>query len=56
MAGCGHPSGNPTRPQDGCPTGVVLVNLVVELVLWLMMYAVDVGLRSLSEWKRGTPG
>ena len=56
MAGRSHPSGTPTRPLDGCSMDVVLVGPIAEGVLWLMTYAVDVGLRSLPEWKRGKPG
>ena len=56
MAGRGHPSGTPTRPLDGCPTGVVPEDLIAEAVLWLMTYAGDVALRSLPGWKREKPG
>ena len=55
IVGCGHPSGNPTRPQDGCPRVVVPVDLIVEVVGCLMTYAVDVGLQLLPGWKKGTP-
>lgn len=55
-AGRSHPSGNPTRPLNGCPMGVFPVDSIVEVVLWSMKYAVDVALRSLPEWKRGKPG
>ncbi len=56
MAGRSHPSGNPTRPLDDCPMGVVPVDLIAEVVLWLTKYAVDVALRSLPGLKRGKPG
>lgn len=56
MAASGRPSGNPTRPRDGCSTGVVPGALTEGAVLRLTRYAVDVALRWLAEWKRETPG
>lgn len=55
MAGRSHPSETPTRPLNGCPMGVVPVDPMGEVVSWLMMYAVDVALRSLPGWKREKP-
>ena len=55
-AGRSHSSESPTRPLDGCPMGVVPVDPIAEVFLWLTRYDVDVALQSLPGWKRGKPG